>query len=208
MKTKINFLIGTAFAITSIAQADLVIEQTIENSTQPTSKMTLKVKGNKIRTDLGNTTTSIVNIETMENITLMHPTKMVIKTDPAQIKTAAETTVADPDIKAIDNGKTEEVNGYKCAIWTIEHSGTKMTFWATNDFPDYAEFKEEYEKLTTIPDAPNPTGGIDGLVIKTQMETAGTTSTITINSIKKTPVDDSEFEISIPAGYQEINLPK
>ncbi|WP_166442953.1 DUF4412 domain-containing protein [Phragmitibacter flavus] len=206
MKTKLLLGLALAFAATSIAHADIVIEQTIESSVQPTSKMTMKMKGSKLRTDIGDQMTSILDTETFDSITLMHPNKTIIKGDGAQLKAAAATATEDLSMKPVDTGKTEKVGGYNCSVWTVDVAGSKITIWATKDYPDYAAIKAELDVQTKASGQPNPMAAIDGMVMKTVAEIAGTKMTTTLDSAKKTPVDDSEF--ATPAGYTEMVMPK
>jgi hypothetical protein len=207
MKAKVLLGIALAFAATSIARADIVIEQTIESSVQPTSKMTMKIKGTKLRTDVGDQMTSIVDTATFDSVTLMHPNKTIIKGNGDQLKAAAAAAAQDLGVKPVDTGKTEKVGGYKCSVWTVDVAGSTITIWATKDYPDYAAIKAEFDTQTKASGLTNHhMAAIDGMVLKTVANIGGTSITTTLNSARKTPVDDSEFVT--PDGYTEMKLPQ
>lgn len=205
---KLKYIIGFAAIALSSARADIVIEQTIESSAQPTSKMSMKIKGDKVRTDIGDQMTTIMDMKTFDSTTLMHANKISVKGNGAQIKAASEaaTAQAAAEMKPVNTGKTEKVGGYDCEVWTVEVAGSKITMWAAKGYPDYSAIKAELEKMAKLsPQAPNPMAAIDGMVLKTVAEVAGAKMTTTLDSAKKTDIADSEF--NVPTGYQEMNVP-
>lgn len=204
---KLTYIIGLLAIALSASRADIIIEQTIESSLQPTSKLSMKMKGNKVRTDMGDQMTTIMDMSTFDSITLMHANKVSVKSNGAQLKAASEAAVtqATKDVKPVDTGKTEKVGDLNCSIWTLEVEGSKVTMWVAKDYPDYPAIKAELDQQAKLSTQASPMADIDGMVVKTVVEAAGTKMTTTLNSAKK--VDLAESDFNVPAGYQEMNAP-
>jgi len=201
------FFTGIAlFAVLSTVNADLVIEQKIETAGQG-STVKIKIKGNKVRSDVGDQMTSIIDTNTLSGITLMHANKMAVKSDGAQIKAVQQQMAAAAEsAKLVNTGKKESMGGYDCTIWTMEMMGTKSTLWVAKDYPDYAEIKKEMDAMNKASGQPAPKEEVDGMVMKSITEAAGTTTTMILVSADQTEVADAEFVI--PAGYKEMTMPQ
>ena len=210
------------FLLSSLcARADMVITETMEGAGQNMT-MTLKIKGDKVRTDVSPQMSTIMDTASGDTITIMHPQKSYMKMSASKTKelmeqmkkmrgtpAAAETPAAKP--KLVDTGKSEKVNNYNAEIYTMETPTAKITCWITKDFPNYAAVQEQMKKLQSGilsklgSDLAPDTSEAKGLPVKTQIVTNGQTMTVTILSAKEQPVADAEMVV--PPDYQEISMP-
>ena len=220
---KPTLLLIPLLATLAAARADLVIEQKMESAFQ-NGNMTMKVKGEKIRTDMeagpAGAISSIMDLATGDSVTLMHAQKMAMKTSGAQTKQMVETmkkqlgTAADgksPASKPTDTGKSEKVGNYNAEIytWTIP-TGT-YTFWVAKDFPNYAKIKDQLDKVNKAASAGMGQGmgpdygALPGMTVKALIETAGQKITTTLVSVKEETVDAALFDA--PKDYQQMAQP-
>ena len=105
------------------------------------------------------------------------------------------------------------MNDYNTEIYTAETPTTKITYWVTTEFPNYAAVQEQLKNAgqhaqqarqrckNSVPDTSN----IKGLPVKTQIVKDGQTVTITIASAKDEPVADADMVP--PEGYSEVKMP-
>lgn len=203
-------------------RADMVIIETMDGGGQ-VQNLTLKIKGDKVRTDVSEQMSTIMDTASGDTITLIHAQKSYMKLSSAKTKALMEQmkkmqgqTTPDAPVekpKFVDTGKSEKVNNYNAEIYTAEMPTMKLTFWVTKEFPNYAAVMESMKKLQNSvlsklgPDsngAPD-TSDLPGLPIKTQVVSNGQTVTITIVSAKDQAVDAAEMVP--PAGYTEMALP-
>lgn len=206
------------------ARADMVIVQKMEGMGQ-SNEMTIKIKGDKIRTDASPQISTILDTTSGDIITLMHTQKSYMKISAEKTKALMEQmkamqAQANPGAspsaapKFVDTGKKEKVNGYDAEIYTSETPTMKFTFWVTRDFPNFAAVQEQMKKLQTAMQnrlggaatgaVPNTTE-LPGLPVKTEMETGGQKMTTTLVSAKEDPVSDTD--LAIPADYKEMQMP-
>jgi hypothetical protein len=204
MKTHTTFAL--ALLLTGSLHADVIMEQKVEAPGQPATTMTTRIKGDKMRSDVGTQMSSIVDMKTGDMISLMHDQKMMMKMSGAQMKASMEAmkklnpqAAETPKITA--TGKTEKVGEYNCTIYTYSYAGGTTTMWATKDLPNYAAVKAELEGMNKMASQMIDMKPVDGVVIKTQSEAAGTKTTTTVTSIKQAAVEDSIF--TPPAGYKD-----
>lgn len=205
MKKNLFLLLGLA-AVTTAANADLVIEQKVDNPAQK-SVVTMKIKGDKLRTDVGEQMTTIMDTKTGDTVTLMHPNKMAMKVSGEQVK-ALQKQMAGPNgegPKPVNTGKTEKVDGYDCTIWTLEMAGVKSTMWVAKDYPNYDAIKKEMDSLATAMGQNAAVTDMGGMVVKTVADAGGMITTATVTSVKADPIDDAIFVV--PAGYNEMKTP-
>ena len=205
------------------ARADMVITESVASVGQ-TQTMTLKIKGDKVRTDISEQLSTIMDTASGDLITIMHAQKSYMKISGSKSKElieqmkklqgqtdAADTPAEKP--KLVDTGKSEKVNDYNAEIYTSQTPTMKITLWVTKDFPNYAAVSEQMKKLQAdilgkLGSAANGTpdiSGLQGLPVKTQYEINGNTVTVTILSAKEQPVDDAEM--TVPSGYTEMAMP-
>jgi len=206
------------------ARADMVITETMDGGAGQAQTLTVKIKGDKVRTDVGEQMSTIMDTVSGDTITLIHAQKSYMKLSSAKTKALMEQMKkmqgqTTPDVPAakpkfVDTGKSEKVNNYNAEIYTAEMPTMKLTFWVTKEFPNYAAVTAAMKKLQNSvlsklgPDANGApdTSDLPGLPIKTQIVNDGQTITITIVSAKDQPVDDADM--GPPAGYTEMALPE
>ncbi|MGB7768091.1 MAG: DUF4412 domain-containing protein [Verrucomicrobiia bacterium] len=222
MMKRILILSGLAFSLVA-ARADLVLKQNIE-SAMLNGTVTTQIKGNKIRVDMPATSqgamSTIMDLNSGDSITLLHPQKIAMKVPGAEIKQMAENmkkarmgdeTNAPPP-KFHDTGKAEKVGGYDAEIYTWSSpDGASQTVWVAKNFPNYAKIKIQMDKLNDSPVAQISKGTapdvntLPGMVVKTEMEMNGQKVTSTLVSVTEQPVDASIFET--PKDYQDMARP-
>lgn len=219
---RILVLVSSAF-IAAAARADLVIKQKIE-SAMINSPIITQIKDNKVRMDISSSpqgaTSTILDLNTGDSITLMHDRKTVIKRPGAEARQMAKSmkrTQDNDSAKAkppqfLDTGKTEKVNGYDTKIYTwTGPEGEIQTVWVAKNFPDYARIKPQMDKLNHSPVAKlsegalPDVGALPGMVVKTQTEMNGQKVITTLLSAKEETVDASVFDT--PKDYQEMTQP-
>ena len=204
------------------ANADMIITQTVTTGGQTTA-MTMKIKGNKIRSDVSPQMSTIMDTATGDTYTIMHAQKSYMKISSDRMKQMADmakqfqkrddAAKTEPKPKVVDTGRAEKVNGFNTEIYTMETATSKMTFWVSTDFPNYATVRDQLKKLQTgvlgklgslaknVPD----TSEMKGLPVKSEIVTRGQTVTVLITSAEEKPVADSEM--AVPADYTEITIP-
>ena len=208
----------------AVTRADLVIEIKIESAAQ-NGNMTMKVKGDKVRTDMptgpAGAMSAITDLTTGDSVTLLHGQKMTMKVSGAQAKQMAELmkkqvtapggAAAAQSSKPQATGKTEKVGDFNTEIYTLAHPSGTYTFWVAKDFADYFKIKSELDKLnkasaTGFGQGMGPDyGALPGMAVKTVAEMAGQKVTSTVLSVKQQLVDAGLFEA--PADYQPMAQP-
>lgn len=210
---------------TFCARADLVIEENVESGGQ-TQDMIVKIKGDKIRTDMNSGQVStITDTSTGDIITIMHAQKSYMKMDSKKMKELMEKARAmqsgtnspapnQEKPKVVDTGKKEKINGYDTEIYTAETPTMKFKYWVAKDFPNADSVQQQMKKMqanmleklgpnaaVSVPDMQS----MKGLPLKTEVETDGKTITTTLTSVKEETVDASA--LTVPADYNEIKMP-
>ena len=200
------------------ARADFVIQQKIE-STEQNGIVTLKFKGDKIRTDMPTERVGDVSIiqdlNTGDTITMIHQQKMARQESGAEHMQRMEqmddgiTNAVPP--KPVDTGKMEKVGNYDTEIYTWTNSSHMSgTFWVARNYPDYPKIRSLFLKLgkspigkisnRTIPGV----SALPGMVVKSKIESPTGEINKTLISAKEEPVAASDFQI--PADYQVVGL--
>lgn len=221
--TPVKKLVLLSLLLASLhARADLVITlQTAEPRFDPQT-ITIKIKGDKYRTDISQKFSSIADLVSDDIIVINHAAKTYWKIPGARIK-AQNAPVREVDPKApvapatapalIDTGKTEKIGDYDAEVYTAHNAYATYTYWVTKDYPDYALVSEELKKIQAMNAGLNKTdpfspdlSKLDGLVLKfQQMSASGKSTTTTLVSAKIQPVD--EAELHAPDGYTETSGP-
>ncbi len=214
-----KFLLPTLAAalLAHAAFADLVIVQKIEQAASQTlgDEMTVKVKGDKIRTDVGSEMSTIIDSKGGGLITLMHAQKAAMAMPAAaldamkaQMKSkAGEASIA--DLKP--TGKTGEINGFKCEEYSGKYQGMDVSYWVTREMANQQQILDQLAKLSGDADpfkgAFKGAGGFPGFPIRTEINSpqSGKT-TVTVVSVEEKSVPDSDFEI--PSDYKKMEMPK
>jgi len=224
MKTRFLSFIILALAATH-AWADWVIveKSTRELSTKfkgdkvpgnavQESVVTMKIKGDQIRVDMGENTSVILGAEGMTMI--MHKQKMIMKTDMASLKAmiekAGHSVSGQPPAKPVATGQKEKVGEWDTEIYTWEGTMAKGRFWVAKDFPKHAEISAVQDKIGKL--MGGATAGLapqasdfNGMVVKSEQTMMGQKSNTQLISAKEETVDPKEFVP--PADYKEMKRP-
>ncbi|MGD0253436.1 MAG: DUF4412 domain-containing protein [Verrucomicrobiota bacterium] len=201
-----------------VARADFVIQQKVESAEQ-NGIITLKFKGDQLRTDMPTERVGDVSIirdlKTGDTITMIHRQKLARKESGAEYKQRLEQMDnGTPDTvisKPVDTGKMERVGNYDTEIYTWTNSSHMGgTFWLARDYPDYPKIRSLYLKLEQPPagqiskrTAPD-ISALPGMVVKSKSESPTGEITKTLISAKEEPVAASDFQI--PADYRVLGL--
>jgi hypothetical protein len=203
------FFMGVAFG-----RADLIIVQKVEGGGQ-SGEQTIKIKGDKSRSDLAQPVSMITDGATGEMTTLMHTGRTFLKVSAAQtaammeqlqkLRPSAEPTKLQP------TGKKEKIGEYACDIFTANLGAITVTYWVAKDFPNYPAVLAQLEKFQAGAVSAMGKGlmpelkDFPGMMIKTEMDMGGKKTITTLVSAKEENVDPAIFKI--PAGYKETASP-
>lgn len=201
-------------AIVAIGRADLVIVQKIEGGGQ-TGEQTIKIKGDKARSDLAQPVSMITDGATGEMITLMHTTRTFLKVSAAQTKEMLEQlqkmrpTTDAPKLQP--TGKKEKIGEYECEIFTTNLGAITVTYWIAKDFPNFQAVLAELDKFQSGAISAMGKGSMPalkdfpGMMMKTEIDVSGKKTVTTLVSAKEENVDPAIFKT--PAGYKEVTSP-
>lgn len=212
---------GLAWGLTGGAVADVVVVQNVEQNGKPplSMQMTLKLKGAKIRADMGPETSIIMDTATGASLTLRHQDKTALEISgeaARQLMQKAEELQGASIGKARlePGGKGEPIAGRDTRRYTAQAGALHVTWWvaAKIDGPDpLALLFEALQKAPMVRLA----GGISGLPggnefpgvpMKTEMTTPdGRVVTTTVVSVKEERLDAVDF--AVPAGYRRLAGP-
>jgi hypothetical protein len=216
-----SFLAASAAVLTLIttASADWIIDAKIE-SPQMTSGMVMKIKGDKIRADItsgpAGPLSSIIDSATGESITLLHAQKMAMKSTGDQVKQAVEMAkkfAGGPSgpstVKPKPTGQKEKVGDYECEIWTWAEGNLSTRYWISSNHPQAAVLKDLEKKMRKTALGASQIGPdtteLAGVPLKTESDSNGSKTTMSINSVKEAAVEAKDFET--PADYQSMAMP-
>lgn len=190
------------------ARADItLVQDTLLNGVS--SRSTMWIKGDKVRTDNDTTTTMIMDTSSGEMTTLMHEQKMKITTNTKQLQALAAAAGGAPAAggaeaavtKVTATGQKEKVEGYDCEIYLSENQGMVVKLWVTQDYPNQEKLREEMKVMAKMaaPGAPKQPE-VPGIAVKTEFEQQGLKFTTKLISLTMEPVDAAKFVI--PEGYK------
>ena len=201
------------------ARADLTIMQKVEG-TGANSEMVMKLKGDKMRIDMGPQLTTIIDVKTGEMVNLMNDQKTIMRMSADKVKAAMEMArqfsekdekkKSDEKAKLISTGKKETINGYETEQYIFETPQFKATYWIAPKYPNAAAILKQLQAInpdvwktsnTQMPDYRD----FPGLPIKSVVSMGGNQITNTITAVKEDPLNDAEF--AVPKDYQEMKLP-
>lgn len=194
--------------------ADWVITQKTTAEGQ-SKEMTMKVKGDKARSDVSNDMTIIVNGATGEMAMLMHAQKTIMKMNADSMKGMIALAGnllggGSKPAKPVATGQKEKVGQWDAEIYTWSGSMGTGKFWVSKDFPQAAELNAIQDKIMKAMGNPQAafapaSSDFPGVVVKSEMTMMGKTAISEMTSIKEEQLEDSIF--AIPADYQEMKLP-
>lgn len=218
MKTSLLAL-GLSLLSSVALWADLVIVQQMDGAGQ-SGPMTLKIKGDKIRTDMTPQVSTIFDAATGIIQTIMHDQKMymeisaeasqrLLESMQAQAKT--EETPSAPILVA--TGKKEKIGGYDTELYTVTSGKYKSSYWIAKDYPNSDQLMEVFKKMqsSALSKAaqsmvPQPAEDLPGVPVKVEVEIGPNQKlTTTLVSVEETTLDDNEFVV--PEGYQAMAMP-
>ena len=145
---------------------------------------------------------------------LTHSPKTALKMSAAQTKETLDsirTTAGTSDLpqaKPETTGRQEKLGEFNTEIFACKAGNSVQTLWVTKDLPNYANVKEQLDRLYRWPEPPVQKGvpsdlpGLPGVVVKTEMEASGKKSTWTVLSVKEEDLDAVLFEM--PTDYREL----
>ncbi len=200
-----NTLLTLALLATA-ARADItLVQDTLLNGVS--SRSTMWIKGDKVRTDNDTTSSVIMDTATGEMTTLVHEQKMIIRTNTkelAALAAQAGAAAANQELPATQitaTGERETVEGYDCEIYLSENQGMTVKMWVTKDYPNQAKLREEMKVLAKLaaPNAPKQPD-VPGIAVKTEFEQQGLKFTTKLISLSCDSVDEARF--AIPEGYK------
>jgi hypothetical protein len=203
------------FGLILAARGDLTIVQKVEGQGQD-GEATVKIKGDKERVDVPAKPPSIIDGKTGEMTELIDDQKRFIRISAQQMKAAAQTITrfegsekpAAP--KLTPTGKNETINGYETEEYVFETPKFKASFWVALKYPDAANILKQMQAPLSGAWKPSNMGIPDytdfpGVPLKTVISVGDDKAVTTIVSIKKDPINDSEFEI--PKDFEELKPP-
>lgn len=202
--------------------ADLVVVQRVESSAAGTpmnETLTIRIKGDQARIDVGERMSSILNANSDKVVSLMHDRKMVLSMDADKVGSmqrqlldalgkksggGAETA---PELRA--TGETRSINGFETERFTATQQGQEVSYWIARNHPDKEDILRQMailQKSDLLRMAPGAEATLDikkfpGIPIK--IESGDTVSTI--QSITRAEVDAAIFET--PADYKSFDMP-
>lgn len=202
MKTKLLLSLLLATAV----QADITLEQdTYAGAAVTPMKSFMYIKGDKVRSDNGNSSSIIMDTATGDMTTLVHEQKMIIKTNTKELAAmrlnTPATDAAKTTTKVTATGQKEKVDGYDCEIYLSENNGMVVKMWITLNYPNQDKLREQLKVMAKLAD---PTAekqpDVPGIAIKTEFEQQGLKFTTKLVSLKDGPIDDAKF--AIPTDYK------
>ncbi len=211
-----RFAVVLLLAGTVAAHADLTIVQKVE-SPQGTNRITLKVKGDKVRVEITPQITTILDARTGELTTLLNDQHKVVRISGEKAKAMADMAKAmtkesaPADTRPQPTGKKEKINGYETEEYATDGPKYRTSYWVATDYPDYKNIVQQMSVLQNgafaairkgLPDFSE----LPGLPLRTEVNVEGKNQmTSTIESVAATPLADSEF--TVPSSYSELKMP-
>lgn len=213
----LRFLAIASLAL-GTARADLTIVQTVDGAGR-LQRITMKVKGDKARVEIGPQLTTIIDAKTgaVTNLMIMNDKKVAMTIPGDKAKAMAEMaksfvkeeTPVQPAPKA--TGKKETINGYETQEYVSDSPKFHASYWVATTYPDYANIlrqmtvmqKGAFASVTKgMPDY----GALPGMPLRTHVKTSDQHEIISkIESVSLAPLPDADF--TVPAGYSEMKMP-
>ncbi len=219
-------LVGLVLALVPGVRADVtVVTETERTGAGPAQKTTTTqyYTATKMRTEYGEQSVSIIDLDNERMITLMPAMKVYMEQSFDALKKMAEGFKdTGPEYEVEKTEETKKINGYTCrkVVMRVKHTDTEAVTesWMTKDIEiDSAitDFLKNWaEKVKDIPqqkqslEVQQKLFG-EGLfpvktVTRVTMATGTMTTTQTLTKIEKGDLDDSLFEV--PEGYTKPNF--
>jgi len=217
MKSLFALLITFAtFCLT--LHADVVVVQKIEGMPMMNGNMTLKIKGNKMRSDVGTMMSTIMDFDTGDTLMLVHGQKMVMKMSGDQMKSnmdkvqASNSDKTATKVEFVPTGKSDNIAGHQADEYTVTMMGNTVHYWFAKDYPGAEAFRDAMEKMMKSTFSKMARSSVmmpetfpAGVPVKTVTDANGTTITTTLVSVTEQNIDPTIF--NAPADYQEMKMP-
>jgi|KBSMisStaDraftv2_1062788.scaffolds.fasta_scaffold146227_2 hypothetical protein len=210
-------LLATVFVVFASARADLTLVQTVDGGGGQNQHITMKVKGDKARVEIGSQLTTIIDSKTGTVINLMTEKKVAMTISGDKAKAMAEMAKAFVKEEAPaqpapkPTGKKETINGYETQEYVSDSPKFHASYWVAPTYPNYAAILQQMSVLRNGAFASITKGMPDystlpGMPMRTHVRTANEHEiTSTIESISVSPLPDADF--TVPAGYSEMKMP-
>jgi hypothetical protein len=205
---------GLCFWIFSLvpleARADLTIVQQTEGA-GASGEMLIRIRGNKMRSDLTARLTMILDGDTGETFFLHHADQTFSRVTAEEAKHMGErfgeAQSGSEAGKLFATGEKKMIGSHlaELYLWTI--GAMKMRLWIAHDFPNGQAVQAQLDRLQRVGLASAtanlmpPAGSVPGLRLRTEIELKGQKLAYTILSVKEEPLDAAQF--SIPPEYRE-----
>jgi hypothetical protein len=201
------------------AQADVVLEQKVEATTNNGSMLT-RIKGDIARIDMPalqvGEISMLINLKEGQITTLVHGKKVFVtetienskKKTEAQLKENGIDLSKDEVPKA--TGQKEKVGEWDTEIFEGVITGNKTKYWIAKDFPNYKPLTEQMSRFIVAMGG----GSFDpskhdlgGMIVKSETTLPKDKGKVTKTVIKakEEAVDDAVFKA--PEGYEAIKVP-
>lgn len=214
MKTALA--IAAFIALTPSLRADWVIVQNSKALGQD-SQMTIKVKGDHIRNQIGTSMTVLMDVAKGTSKMFMHDSKSVMTMNTSTMKMAAGLASQflgggsdGAPAKPKATGEKVKVGEWNAEVYTWESKMGSGKFYVAKDFPKFDELNKAMDRITKSMSNPMSAmfpnfADFPGMVVKSEMTMMGQLSTTELVSAKEEPVSDAEF--TEPEGYKELKMP-
>lgn len=213
MKASAAVLVLTAFLLSS-ALGDLTVIQKVEEGGS-VREMTTKIRGDKVRLEIGPQITTIMNSKTGETLTLLNDQKKFVRIDAEKAKAilgmaSKYTGNANEKPKLTPTGKKEKVNGYDVEEYVSETPSFKASYWIASNYPDSAIIMKQLQAMTPPGWMGIAKGTLDyrdfpGIPLRTRATFEGKEIMTTITAIKQDALNEADF--STPEDFQEMKMP-
>jgi Domain of unknown function (DUF4412) len=213
MSTKRILLLGILMTVQP-ARADWVIITKTQTAGQD-QQMTMKIKDNMIRNDIGGSMSVLINGNDGGAQMFIHDTRTVVRMDPEMIKgmgaLAGKFMGGDaepPKIKA--TGEKVKVGQWDSEVYTWEGKMGSGRFYIAKSFPKFGDLNKAMDKLSKA--MANPMSRMfpnntdfPGMVVKSEMKMMGQVTTSELVSANEQSVSAEDFKA--PEGYKEQKMP-
>jgi len=210
-------LFAALLMVTSAGRADLTIVQKTEG-TLNSGQLTLRIKGDKARTDIAPQITMLTELTSGDSITINHNAKTYIRipgTEAAKLGAMAadlKPGVPGEAPKLTNTGRKEKVDNRECEVFTWAIGNLQVTDWIAKDYPNWKTVLPDLVRFQNagLGAAAQPLmpalEQFPGMIMKREMTLKGTKTTSTLVSVSDAALDAKLFEI--PEGYKEQPAPK
>ena len=143
-------LFAALLCFSAMARADLVIVQKVEGGGQ-SGEQTIRIKGDRARTDLAQQVSVISDAASGESVTLMHAPKTFLRMTAARTQALTEKMQqrrpAGPPPQLTTTGRKEMVGQFDCEVFTTNFGGVSVTYWIAAAFPNSPAILAQLAKL-------------------------------------------------------------